>query len=184
MTGAIVGLTIAYGMIGLLLLSLHLKSLWSWPVKASAIGAALPMFAGTFIALQALMGWPSDGVLPARFQLHAALVEEPTASSKQAGAIFLWLTPELRSVDSHEVEEEPAVKPELLPRAFALPYSRDLHQRVEAMRERLKKGGLVVGQHIQGPSWKRRFGRQDGAINLFAPPPPPLLRKNDESSPR
>lgn len=181
MTSAVIGLTMAYGVVGLLLLSLHLKSMWSWPVKAGAIGTSLPMFAGTFVALHALMGWPSETVLPAKFQLDAALVEEPTTSSGQTGAIFLWLTPEQRSSDEHDLETSSGENGRV-PRAFAVPYSRDLHQRVEALRERLQEGGLVVGQHMPGPSWKRRFGRQDGTINLFAPPPPPLPSKNDKGS--
>ncbi len=71
-----------------------------------------------------------------------------------------------------------AMLPERRPRAFDLPYSRDLHQKVETMRERLARGELVTGRHVRNQSWKRRFGMQDGQIDLEAPPPPPLPAKD------
>ena len=177
MNGAVIALTTAYAALGVLLLSLHLKSAWPWQVKAFAIGVAAPLFLATFAAFQALTGWPSDADLPLEFQLHAALVEEPSTGDDQAGAIFLWLTP------SPEAEEDGLVDPDgsevkSPPRAFALPYSRDLHSQVEAMREALQKGQLVAGRHVAGSPLKRRFGQQHGGLDLYTPPPPPLPSKD------
>ena len=45
--------------------------------------------------------------------------------------------------------------------------------------ERLARGELVTGRHEPGRGWDRRFNRQDGAIDLEAPPPPPLPSKDD-----
>ncbi len=171
MTGASVGLTIAYGALATLLLSLNLRSAWRWPVKALAIGAVLPFFVSTFLALQALSGWPADAPLPDRFRLHAALVEEPAVSSGTPGAIHLWLTPATGEPEAFADAGPP-------PRAFTLPYSRELHQKIDALRERMRKGDMVVGRSTMGPSRQRRFGRQDGSIDLYAPPPPPLPAKD------
>ena len=93
MNGPVILLTTAYVLLCLLLLSLNLKSSWPWPIKAVAIITTVPLLVLTFAALQALMGWPSAADLPARFQLHAALVEEPSTGHDRPGAIFLWLTP-------------------------------------------------------------------------------------------
>jgi len=173
MNGPVISLTVAYVLLGLLLISLNMRSDWPWPVKAIAIVTAVPLFMTTFVSLQALLGWPSASDLPEQFQLHAALVEEPSTGDDRAGAIFLWLTPAGKVMDE-------AVGPEvsLLPRAFALPYSRDLHSRVEAMRDALQKGDLVAGRHKQGSPWARRFGQQDGGVDLFTPPPPPMPSKD------
>lgn len=159
----------------LLLLGLHLRSAWSWPVKSAAIGLALPAGIGAFLAVEAQLGWPSQNALPAAFQLHAAVVDEPTAANAGDGAIFLWLTP-WEGVSS-EAGMGAAVLPDRRPRAFDLPYSRELHQKVETMQERLARGELVTGRHQRDQSWKRRFGMQDGRIDLEAPPPPPLPAK-------
>lgn len=177
MNAAVISLTIAYALLGLLLLSLQLKSAWLWPVKAVAIGTALPLFVMTFAALQGLMGWPSAADIPAAFQLHAALVEEPSKDRDQAGRIFLWLTPsEAEATEGTATIAAPgAGQP---PRAFALPYSRELHDRVEAMREALQQGDLVAGRRMSGSPWERRFGQANGSIELYAPPPPPMPSKD------
>lgn len=172
MNGPVICLTVAYAFLGLMLLSLHLKSAWSWPVKAIAIITAVPLFFVTFASLQALLGWPSPSDLPERFQLHAALVDEPSTSHDRAGAIFLWLTP-----SNETMTEVVAPETERLPRAFALPYSRDLHERVEAMREALQKGVFVAGRYEQSTSLARRFSQQNGGIDLYTPPPPPMPSK-------
>jgi hypothetical protein len=176
-------LTGLYAAVALLLLSMHLKSGWSWPVKASAIGLALPATFATFLAIEAQLGWPSRGVLPERFQLHAVLIDEPSASTKEGGAIFLWLTPwspETSRGESdfdRDIGLDAVILPPRRPRAFNLPYSRALHQQVEDMQERLARGEMVVGRHKQEASWKRRFDQQRGTIDLDAPPPPPLPAK-------
>jgi hypothetical protein len=163
MTGGVVGLVASYVVLAVLLLSLNLRSAWRWPVKAGAIGATSLFFALVFVALQAMLGWPTEAPPPARFQLHAALIEEPGRDGNP-GAIYLWLSP--RPGD-REVPEPP--------RAYALPYSRALH---EAAARAL--AGLQEGVPIDGRS---RPGRRDGiatpsaSIELFERLPPPLPPK-------
>ena len=168
-----------YAAIILLLLSLHLRSGWSWSVKTAAIGLTLPAGVGAFLAIQAQLGWPSRNALPSEFQLHAALVEEPATGNAEDGAIFLWLTPWEKAVSTDDAGMDAAMLPDRRPRAFDLPYSRDLHQKVETMQERLARGELVTGRHQPNRSWQRRFGLQDGQIDLEAPPPPPMPEKED-----
>lgn len=183
MSAPTVALSGLYGALAFLLLSLQLRSAWPWPVKSAAIGLSLPATVGAFWAIEAQLGWPSSTALPAQFQLHAALVEEPAPGDGDDGAIFLWLSP----FDETAIEAPPAVDefdvdaaalPGRRPRAFDLPYSRELHQEVETMRERLARGELVTGRHEVGNSRDRRFGRQYGGIDLEAPPPPPLPKKD------
>lgn len=184
MSGAGIASTLTglYAALALLLLSLHLKSMWPWPIKASAIALALPASIGTFVAVEAEIGWPSAAGLPERFQLHAVLVEEPQAKAvgietDNDGAIFLWLTPWKDTPSADPIDEGLAVDNVVRPRAFALPYSRELHRKVETMRERLARGEMVTGNHRAEPGWQRRFGEQNGEIELIAPPPPPLPSK-------
>jgi hypothetical protein len=177
MNPSVVALTIAYALLGLLLLSLQLRSAWPWPVKALAIGTALPLLIVTFVHLQALTGWPSTAPLPPLFRLHAALVEEPSNDGSETGRIYLWLTPSTTpSADPASDRVPPAAgRP---PRAYALPYNRELHGEVEAMREALRQGDMVAGRHESGTALARRFGRQGGSIDLYAPPPPPMPSKD------
>jgi hypothetical protein len=184
MTAPAAVLTGLYATIVLLLLSLQLKSRWRWPIKALAIGLALPAMLGTFLAVQAQLGWPSRHSLPEQFQLHAALIDEPSSSAAEGGAIYLWLTPwndaffqDGRPGADDDAGLDSAVPSDRRPRAFDLPYSRDLHQQVEDMQERLARGDMVIGRHQPRSSWERRFGQQLGTVDLEAPPPPPLPAK-------
>ncbi|MGI9493056.1 MAG: hypothetical protein ACR2QF_11720 [Geminicoccaceae bacterium] len=177
MNGAVISLTVAYALLGLLLLSLNLKSTWSWSIKAIAIITAVPLFVVTFVSLQALLGWPSASELPARFQLHAALVEEPSTGHDRTGAIFLWLTPAEDAEPEEAMADGAIPEVKLLPRAFVVPYSRELHERVEAMRKALQQGTFVAGRYEGGSPWARRFGQQNGGIDLYTPPPPPMPSK-------
>ena len=169
-----------YAGILFLLLSLHLKSRWPWAVKSTVIGLALPSAVGTFLAIEAQLGWPSTTALPSEFQLHAALVEEPAAGERGTGAIYLWLTPweEREGEDATGADIDMLPAPGRRPRAFGLAYSRDLHQKVDAMQERLARGEMVMGRQQRRPGSERRFGEQEGVIDLLAPPPPPLPSKD------
>lgn len=177
-------LTGIFAALALLLLSLNLRSNWSWAVKSTVIALALPTTAYIHLAIQAQLGWPSQNGLPELFQLHAALVDEPTVGENGDGAIFLWLTPwdqaflqdEMEPMEDADIDAMPLSAHR--PRAFDLPYSRELHQEVQNMQERLARGEMVVGRHEPSMGWQRRFGGQHGSVALEAPPPPPLPAKD------
>lgn len=164
MTGAVVGLVVSYVALATLLLSLNLKSAWRWPVKAGAIGITAGFFVVVFVALQAMLGWPTEALPPARFELHAALIEEPDRRGGSPGAIYLWLSPR---------QSDGAIAGP--PRAYALPYSRALHEATARAQ-----AGLQAGTPIDG---KSRPGDQDGfatpsvTVELFERTPPPLPPK-------
>ena len=67
-------------------------------------------------------GWPSSGRLPAHADLVSAVVREPDPATSDRGRIFVWL----------DVGESS-------PRAFALPYSRALHEQVQRALGRIAR---------------------------------------------
>lgn len=165
MTAAAIGLVGSYVMLALLLLSLNLRSAWTWPVKAGAIGVTAGFFVIAFLAVLGLLGWPTDAAPPGRFRLHAALVREPDRADGSAGAIYLWLSP--RSEDDEILKS---------PRAYAMPYSRKLHEQTARAQGRLEAGRAVEGRTRPRAGWSGRFTSHDARIELFAPPrssPPP-----------
>ena len=140
--GSAFGLAIAYAALGVLLLSLNLRAAWPWPVKAGAIVATGGFVVGSFLAVQGMLGWPTERTPPAGFRLHAALVEEPDPRRQRPGAIYLWLSevgPEGRRGGA---EGEP--------RAHALPYSRVLHRAVAEAQRGLEEGRDVRGRRSRG----------------------------------
>lgn len=155
-------LTLAFVLLGVLLLSLNLKSAWRWPVKAAAILVTGGFAIGFFMGVEALRGWPIDRSLPESFTLHASLVQEPSKISGESGAIYLWL--------SAADEGGEAVTP----RAHRLPYSRELHERLARA-----EAGRSAGRDIRG---RRSASGPPGLIEnvqieLFEAPPAALPDK-------
>src|SRR5689334_24939685 len=91
MTLTLLGISAAYIVLSLVVLSMGLTSRFAWWVKASAIVVSSAFFVEVFFASKGLLGWPTDGALPARFQLLWSRVVEPDPKAGEAGAIYLWV---------------------------------------------------------------------------------------------
>jgi hypothetical protein len=165
MTGAVAGLVASYVALAVLLLSLNLRSAWHWRVKAAAIGTTAGFFVVVFLALQAMLGWPTEALPPDRFELHGALIEEPDRKGRGAGAIYLWLSP-----------RDAAGAPAGPPRAYALPYSRALHEAAARALAGLQ-AGLAIDGRSQAASDPGGLATPSAAIELFERAPPPLPPK-------
>jgi hypothetical protein len=162
MTGAVLGLVASYAVLALLLLSLNLKSAWHWTIKAVAIALTAGFFVLAFVAIEALLGWPTEARPPAHFQLHAALVLEPDRSAGSTGAIYLWLSPR----DAQRNITGP-------PRAYALPYSRALHEQTARAQARLQDGRPIEGTADSAAP----LGQHSVQVRLYDAPSPVLPPK-------
>lgn len=126
-----------------------LALVWSrWPIwaKALLVVSVTGMYFAADRALDSLSGWPSSTTLPARFALLAVVTEEPRADRE--GALYVWLQP---------IENG---KTTSAPRAFRLPYSRDLHSLLGESMKKTRQGVTQVGtaEPKAGPkgySWLR-----------------------------
>jgi hypothetical protein len=167
-TAAVVGLAASQLTLVVLLLSLNFRSAWRWPVKAGAIALTLTFFVSGCLALEALLGWPVAAAPPARFELHAALVQEPDHRSHSAGAIYLWLLPRAGEA-----------APGATPRAYALPYSRPLHEQIARAQSRMQDGRTVEGSAKPGER-PDRAGLRAYEIELYEAPPATLPPKTEE----
>ena len=134
MTTAVLGISIAYAVMGLLLLAMGMTSRFAWWVKAAAIVITSMFFIQVFYATKGLLGWPGSERLPARFQLLWARVVEPDAKIGDAGAVYLWI----EELDENNV-------PAGVPRSYRLPYSRPLAERSSNARDEIIKGNPQQG---------------------------------------
>jgi len=165
-SAAAIGLVTAYALLGVLLLSLNLKSGWRWPIKAAAIAITTAFFVVAFVAIEAMLGWPTEAAPPARFRLHAALVREPERGTNHAGTIYLWLSPR----NEHGEVTGP-------PRAYALPYSRELHEATARARNRMQDGRRVDGKAVPRTADYGHYGSRGVRVELFEAPTPELPPK-------
>jgi hypothetical protein len=147
-----------------------LALLWShWPgwLKAVLLAGVSVFYFFANDVLHGTWGWPSADVLPARFVLLAAVIDEPDA--KRPGALYVWV---------NAIEDG---KPAAQPRAFRLPYSRDLHALLNEGMKKIREGVSQVGTSEPragkgGLSWLRPGGDEQ-VVKLRDLPVPQLPEK-------
>lgn len=147
-----------------------LALLWSrWPVwlKLLLVAAVTGFYFFADDAVHSMWGWPTSDALPPRFVLLAAVIEEPTA--KSAGALYVWV---------NAIENG---KPAAQPRAYRLPYAKDLHALLNEGMKKSRQGISQMGtaEPKPGPkgfSWLRP-GNDEQAIKIRDLPSPQLPEK-------
>lgn len=147
-----------------------LALLWShWPVWLKGL-LALSVTLFYFFAndaVHSMWGWPSVDHLPARFVLLSAVFDEPTA--KRPGALYVWV---------NALQDG---KPVAQPRAFVLPYSKDLHALLSEAMKKTRDGVSQVGSSEPkagkaGFAWLRP-GSDEQVVKLRDLPVPQLPEK-------
>ena len=121
LTSEILTLSIAYALLGVLLLTACLFTRFPWPLKAAAVLAVSTFYVVNFNATRSLLGWSSVDPLPERFKLLHARIIEPHSLAGDPGAIHLWV----EALDDDN-------RPSGVPRAYRLPYDAKLAERAEA----------------------------------------------------
>ena len=147
-----------------------LALLWSrWPVWLKGllvVGVTVFYFFADEV-VHGMWGWPSSDVLPARFVLLAAVIDEPSA--KRPGGLYVWV---------NALEDG---KPAAQPRAFKLPYSKDLHALLNEGMKKVREGVSQLGTSEPkvgkaGLSWLRP-GSDEQVVKLRDLPVPQLPEK-------
>ena len=134
MTLTLLGISAAYVVLSLVVLSMGLTSRFAWWVKATTIVVSSGLFVEVFFASKGLLGWPASGALPPKFQLLWTRVVEPDLKAGNRGAIYLWV----EEVDANNV-------PSGLPRSYRLPYSVKLADRTLKARDEIMAGNPQEG---------------------------------------
>jgi hypothetical protein len=134
MTLTLLGISAAYVVLSLVVLSMGLTSRFAWWVKASTIVVTSGFFVEVFFASKGLLGWPASGALPPKFQLLWTRVVEPDVKAGNRGSIYLWV----EEVDGNNV-------PSGLPRSYRLPYSVKLADRTMKARDEIMAGNPQEG---------------------------------------
>ena len=117
----IVLLSIAYALLGVLLLVVCVFAKVPWPVKAGLIVLTSAFYVVSFFATRGLLGWSSTDPLPPKFKLLGARIVEPHSLEGDPGAIHLWV----EALDDDNF-------PTGVPRAYRLPYDGRLADKTEA----------------------------------------------------
>jgi len=171
MTEAVIGLSVAYVGLAALLLSLNLSTRFPTWVKLGAILLVTGLYFLTYHSLKEMAGWPAKGALPEQFLLLASSVTEPDPGAGTDGIIHIWV----KSLEGDRPASEP--------RAFALPYLKELHSRLEEADNRRRTGVLQLGRReprsplIEDSPRLLLFGKRHDDLRLYDLPDPALPEK-------
>jgi len=87
----ILGLSIAYALLAVLLLVIALRARIPWPFKAAAVIVTSVYYCVAFFRIEGLSGWSTPTPLPSQFQLLWARVVEPDPFDRDPGAVHVWI---------------------------------------------------------------------------------------------
>ncbi|HVS85014.1 MAG TPA: hypothetical protein VHD91_05245 [Gaiellaceae bacterium] len=135
----------------------------SWKVRAPYVVLAPALALALWLGRPDAAGWPSVAALPAHAQLHWAVVDEPDPATSDPGRIYLWL-------------DVGAAKP----RAYSLPYSRQMHEQVQRALVQLKRGRPISVSRVAHRSRSAKGGGGGSgasSVRFDAAPPPGLPPK-------
>jgi hypothetical protein len=142
----VIALSIAYALIGALLLVVLVYARLPWPAKAIAVVVTSAFYVVSFIGARGLLGWATTERLPASFKLLQARIVDPHTVEGDPGSVYLWV---------EELDEDN--RPSGVPRAYRLPYSDVLAERTHEAERQMASG------HAQGGR-AADFGNGEGGV--------------------
>ena len=128
-------LSVAYALVGALLLVVLVYVRLPWPLKAVAVVVTSSFYVASFLAMRGLLGWASVDRLPPSFKLLQARIVEPHSLEGDPGAIYLWV----EALDDGN-------RPSGVPRAFRIPYSDKLADKTDKAQGELAAGRAQGGR--------------------------------------
>ena len=125
----VIALSISYALIGALLLVVLAYARLNWSVKALAVVVISAFYIVSFNAARGLLGWASVDGLPPAFKLLQARIVDPHSLEGDPGSIYLWV----EALDGDN-------RPSGIPRAYRLPYSEKLAERIDHAADQIAAG--------------------------------------------
>jgi hypothetical protein len=137
-TLSILGLTLSYVAMAVLLLVFLQYTTLRWGQKAAAILTISALYFVLYTSYSELLGWPADSPLPAHFKYHYSVIEEPSKSDpSRAGSIYIWITDVTTEQDFQK------------PRAYKVAYSQKTHKKLEVAQKKTQKGIKQLGEVVK-----------------------------------
>ncbi len=166
MNWGLVGIIGAYLVLAILLVNLIGYTRWAGSVKAALVLSVTALYYVTYLSVPPLRGWPTSEQLPRRFNLVGVRVQEPDKIANTLGRIYLWV-----------MDMEQALGPHV-PRAYALPFTPELHAKVTQAAGKLRKNIPQLGENEDDSKAETRQAAQGPqAPRLqFYDMPDPLFR--------
>ncbi len=135
MMSTVFSVSVAYVVLGVVLLLMGLTSRLPWGVKALAIIVTSAFFVVVFFETRGLLSYPGNGKLPPRFQLLGTRIVEPDHKTGDPGSIYLWV----EEIDENNV-------PKGVPRNIRIAYTGPMADKAQKARDQIMDGQQVAGE--------------------------------------
>jgi hypothetical protein len=127
-----------------------------------------------YLTTPRILGWPVvRDALPNQFKLVSSVIYEPNNAQGNRGAIYVWA-----------IDAQRAWKRTATPRSYALPYEKELHQKLAEAQNKIKKGLGQLGEvtNLETGKMSTEVGAaqtrdESIAINFYDLPDPSIPEK-------
>ena len=137
-------LLLVFGGLSLWILS---ESNVRWYIKTACISVFCLFTVIFWTTIHTFLGWPAhEDDMPEKVLIHWVIVKEPNKLTEFDGMIYILLesVEEMKGGDVSKVFGYDSDKIE--PRLFQLSYSRELHEKLEGIKPKLRQGQPVMGR--------------------------------------
>ena len=142
-------LAVGYALLAALLLNIWISTPWRTSVKLSLIAIVGLFYVGSFLGIRDIKGWATEAQMPKSFRLVWAKTEEPDKRTGTRGQIYLWVQ---TLDDAGIIDSEP--------RAYKLPYSLKLAEKIQSAVNKTMSGVEVDGSTTQEVDDVKTDGQQ------------------------
>jgi len=127
------------------------ESSLKWYIKTVCISVFCVFTIVFWTTIHTFLGWPADEEdMPNKIMIHWVIVKEPNKIKEFDGAIYILLE-SVEEIKANKIGKFFGYgKHRMEPRLFGLKYSRELHEQLEKVKEKLKNGQPVVGKLTKG----------------------------------
>ena len=142
------GIALGFVLIAALTLWFIIGSKGHWVSKATMILMSLYFCLSVGFSVSDFMGWPTDEDLPEKFRVYWLVIDEPDPKRDDGGNIYVWLQPDLETEGTHDSWHDYLLSfydGDSEPRAYRLPYTRELHEQSQKALNTIMGGGAVGG---------------------------------------
>ena len=146
MSEAVIGLSLAYVTLAVLVVLLLVHTRWPPWIKTLVVLGVSVFYFVTYTSWERILGWPTAAAIPKEFVVLSGYVKEPDKNSGDDGKVYLWIA-------AYDLENRAVLD---TPRAHVLPYSPYLHEQVNSANKKLQRGTPQVGrvELVSGPRLK------------------------------
>jgi len=134
------------------------KHIW---VRTGIIAGFFGFCVAMSLSLDSIMGWAAHKNMPTVITIRHIVIKEPSPSIGSPGGIYILIEhpPTRHNLFLHTFGYN-AAHPE--PRLFKLPYSRELHEQLQAVMSQLNNGQTVTGKLTKGEGNGKDQGNRNG----------------------